>query len=188
MSEEGREKRVKHAKVLRFVRKIHRYTGVFLFVFFFVIGFTGLLLGWKKNSGGYLTPESKQGVAKNFEDWLPIDTLYSIAANHIIKAYGTNADVSLDRIDIKYGKGMANFIFEKNYRAVQVDGVTGEVLSLDRRRADFIENIHDGMIIDKLLINKSQPFKLVYTSIMGLALLTFTITGFWLWYGPKRMR
>jgi hypothetical protein len=23
---------------------------------------------------------------------------------------------------------------------------------------------------------------------MGLALLLFTITGFWLWYGPKRMK
>ena len=30
--------------------------------------------------------------------------------------------------------------------------------------------------------------KLVYTSIMGTALLIFTITGFWLWYGPKRYR
>jgi hypothetical protein len=23
---------------------------------------------------------------------------------------------------------------------------------------------------------------------MGAALLTFTVTGFWLWYGPKRFR
>jgi hypothetical protein len=23
---------------------------------------------------------------------------------------------------------------------------------------------------------------------MGVSLLVFTITGFWLWYGPKRMR
>ena len=27
-----------------------------------------------------------------------------------------------------------------------------------------------------------------YTTTMKLALVTFTITGFWLWYGPKRMR
>ncbi len=36
------------AKTLRIVRKIHRTTGVFLFIFFFIIGITGLLLGWKK--------------------------------------------------------------------------------------------------------------------------------------------
>jgi hypothetical protein len=28
----------------------------------------------------------------------------------------------------------------------------------------------------------------IYSTIMGVALLIFTITGFWLWYGPKRMK
>ena len=188
MTDKTRDKRTNQARVLRGVRKIHRYTGIFLFIFFFIIGLTGLLLGWKKNSGGYLTPESKQGVSKDFKGWLPVDSLHYLADLHIKKINGINSEITLDRIDIKNGKGMANFIFEKGYWAVQIDGVTGEILSLDRRRADFIENIHDGMIIDKLLLNKKQPFKLVYTSIMGLALLTFTITGFRLWYGPKRMR
>jgi uncharacterized iron-regulated membrane protein len=188
MNKSIKDKRSNQARILRGVRKVHRYTGLFLFVFFFIIGLTGLLLGWKKNSGGYLTPVSKQGVSTDFKNWLPVDSLQYIAIDHIKKIKGVNSEVVLDRIDIKNGKGMANFIFEEGYWAVQIDGVTGKVLSVDRRRADFIENIHDGMIIDKILSNKKQPFKLVYTSIMGLALLTFTITGFWLWYGPRKMR
>ena len=36
--------------------------------------------------------------------------------------------------------------------------------------------------------SRNSPIKLAYTSVMGLALLGFTVTGFWLWYGPRRMR
>ena len=58
----------------------------------------------------------------------------------------------------------------------------------ERRRSDFIENIHDGSILDHLTGTSGEQIKLVYTSMMGVALLTFTITGFWLWIGPRRMR
>jgi uncharacterized iron-regulated membrane protein len=36
--------------------------------------------------------------------------------------------------------------------------------------------------------NSGDWIKLIYNTIMGLALILFTVTGFWLWYGPKRMR
>ena len=38
----------------RWYRKIHKWIGSFLFIFFFFTAVTGLLLGWKKNSNGYL--------------------------------------------------------------------------------------------------------------------------------------
>jgi len=41
-------KRKSQAKTLRVFRKVHRTTGAFLFIFFFIISITGLLLGWKK--------------------------------------------------------------------------------------------------------------------------------------------
>jgi succinate dehydrogenase/fumarate reductase cytochrome b subunit len=43
--------RQNQAKLLRTFRKIHRTTGAFLFVFFFFVAVSGLLLGWKKHSG-----------------------------------------------------------------------------------------------------------------------------------------
>jgi uncharacterized iron-regulated membrane protein len=181
-------KRAQQAKTLRNFRKIHRWTGAVLFVFFFLIGVTGLLLGWKKNSNGYLTPNTQKGKSTNFEEWRPMSELHASANEGLQLTYGNDIGIGLDRVDVKQDKGVANFIFEKNYWAVQVDGATGKVLSVDKRRADFIENLHDGLIVDKYANWKSQPFKLVYTSIMGLALITFTITGFWLWYGPKMMR
>ncbi len=75
----------------------------------------------------------------------------------------------------------------KKYWGIQLDGATGKLLHIERRRADFVENIHDGSILDYYFKTDGQ-FKLIYTTIMSLALLIFTVTGFWLWYGPKRMR
>ncbi len=45
-----------------------------------------------------------------------------------------------------------------------------------------------GTIVDNLVGFSGGTFKLAYTTIMGTALLIFTITGFWLWYGPKRFK
>lgn len=83
---------------------------------------------------------------------------------------------------------MLKFVYIDGYYGIQLDGATGRLLHIERRRSDFIENIHDGSILDYYFETTSEQIKLVYTSIMGLSLLTFTITGFWLWYGPKRMR
>ncbi|HRF24762.1 MAG TPA: hypothetical protein PLR98_11385, partial [Chitinophagaceae bacterium] len=56
-------KRQKQASVLRVFRKIHRITGALLFVFFFIIAISGLLLGWKKHSGGMILAKSHKGTS-----------------------------------------------------------------------------------------------------------------------------
>jgi hypothetical protein len=43
-------------------------------------------------------------------------------------------------------------------------------------------------VLDTYFKTKGNPIKLVYTTVMSIALLLFTITGFWLWLGPKRMK
>ncbi|MCG7859819.1 hypothetical protein MD537_22765, partial [Flavihumibacter sediminis] len=96
--------------------------------------------------------------------------------------------VKLDKIDLRANKGVAKFLFADHFWGVQVDGATGQLLKIEKRRSDFIEKIHDGSIVDMKLLNSGDVFKLIFTSVSGLALLGFTITGFWLWYGPKRMR
>jgi len=69
-----------------------------------------------------------------------------------------------------------------------LDGATGEVLHVGKRNSDFIEQLHDGSYVDRLLGSDLGAFKLFYTTVMGSALFVFCVTGFWLWYGPKRMR
>ena len=105
---------------------------------------------------------------------------------YLKNAVPTVSRIQLDRIDIRQDKGVAKFIFDEYY-GIQIDGATGALLHIDQRRADLIENIHDASILDNYL-DTGGYIKLGYTTIMSLALLLFTVTGFWLWYGPKRMR
>jgi hypothetical protein len=180
--------RQKQAKLLRTVRKIHRTCAVFLFFFFFIISITGLSLGWKKHSNGLIMAKTYQGSSTDLSDWLSIDSLHKKACNFLIDSVNVKLSTEIDRIDIRKDKGVVKFIFKNHFTALQLDGVTGKILHVEIRRSDFLEKLHDGSIIDFCLGIKSDIFKLIYTTIMGLALFTFTITGVWLWYGPIRMR
>lgn len=180
--------RRRQAKILKISRSVHRTTGAVLFIFFFIISCTGLLLGWKKDSGGIILSKSYRGTSTRLEDWLPIDVLHQKAVGVLRESVSPDLSLELDRVDIRPDKGMVKFVFAEHYWGVQLDGATGELLHLERRRADFIENVHDGSILDHLAGTKGGQIKLVYTSVMGTALLTFTLTGFWLWHGPKRFR
>ena len=159
-----------------------------LFIFFLFISVTGLMLGWKKHSGGLILPESYKGTSSDLKDWLPIDSLHNTACSILHDSLSPDLSLELERIDIRKDKGMVKFVFKDHYYGIQLDGATGNLLHIETRRSDIIENIHEGSILDHYFETSNEQIKLVYTSIMGLALLTFTVTGFWLWYGPKRMR
>lgn len=180
-------KRKRQAKLLRFVRKIHRYTGVALFLFFAIVGITGILLGWKKNSNGYLLPDTEKGQSTEMVTWLSMDSISTLAMAELARSYGGDFQAEIDRLDVRPSKGMVKVLFDKDNIGIQLDLTTGQVLNNGKRRADWLEDVHDGTIVDDLLGTKNV-FKLFYTTIMGLALLIFTVTGFWLWYGPKKMR
>ena len=169
-----------HAKYLRRTRRLHRWSGVTLFVFFFVIGVTSVLLGWKKQSD-YLQPSTHRGTELPLAEWLPADELLTIAQSTLTDSLGTVYSTDIDRMDYRPGKGTIKFLFRGHLQEVQLDGATGEVLSIGARRSDLIEQIHDGSIV-------SDAFKVVYSSVLGLATIVFTVSGFWLWYGPKVMR
>lgn len=180
--------RKRQAAILRITRKIHRTTGIILFAFFFVTAVTGLLLGWKKHTGGVILPKSYTGKSTEARDWLPMHVLHQNAIKVVRDQISPDLSLELERIDLRPDKGMVKFVFIEGYWGVQLDLTTGELLHIERRRSDFIENIHDGSILDYLFGTTDEQFKLVYTSIMGTALLIFTISGFWLWIGPKQFR
>lgn len=175
-------------KRTRWYRKLHRWIASVLFAFFFLIAVTGLLLGWKKNTGGYLLADTQAGTSTNPAEWISADSLQKRALAIFSDSVSKTTVPVIDRIDIRPKKGMAKVIFSDNYWALQLDLTTGNLLYLEKRRADFIEHLHDGTLLDNLFKNKGGWFKLSYTSIIGLALLLLTISGFWLWYNPKRIR
>lgn len=133
-------------------------------------------------------PQTQQGTSADLEQWMPLSELDSIAAVVYRNTFSTAAVPQIDRMDVRKDDGIIKFTFRDSYREVQLDGATGEPLSVGTRRSDFIENVHDASILDDYFNTGTGLIKFLYSTIMGLGLLFFTITGFWLWYGPKRMK
>ncbi len=175
-------------RLLRAYRKIHRTVGVALCLFFFCIALSGLLLGWKKHMAGVILPKTSTGVSSDLSTWLPFDSLHQVALRTLRDSISPEFSPELERIDARPQKGVVKFVFLKHFWEVQVDGTTGAVLAINRRTSDIIENIHDGSILDFWLDTDDEQIKLAYTSVMGLSLLGLSASGFWLWYGPKRIR
>ncbi len=184
---ETREIRRRKARIIRIFRKIHRQTAILLFTGFFIMASTGLLLGWKKNSGGMILAETARGTSASLKEWLPLDSLQKNAVLFLYDSVSPALSPEIDRIDVRPGKGVVKFTFKDHFTGLQIDGATGKVLKKEYRTSDLIEMIHDGSIVDHWLETGNGIFKLIYISLMGVGLLLFTITGFWLWQGPKRL-
>ena len=177
--------RKRQAYVLKVARKVHRTTGAILFVFFFIVAVTGLLLGWKKHSGGLILPKSYAGKSTDPKDWLPIHVLREKAFIIAREQISPDLPLDLDRIDIRPDKGMVKFVFIHGYWGLQIDCTTGELLHLERRRSDLIETIHDGSFF------AGDWTKLGLFLPAGATMLLLWIGGLWMWWVPfiaKRRR
>jgi len=168
----------KVAKSLRSYRKIHQWIGIVLALLLLVSAITGFLLGWKKNVE-LLQPATQKGVNVELASYRPVEELAE-AALMAVDSLGLTAD-NFDRIEYRPTKGIAKVIFDTGSWEVQVDATNLEVLSVAKRHSDWIEHIHDGSII-------SETFKVISMNILGIGLVFLIVTGFWLWYGPKRIR
>jgi len=163
---------------LRQFRSIHKWIGISVVLFMLITSSTGLLLGWKKNVE-LLQPPTLKGTSTNVAEWVSFEVI-SNAARHALDSV-THEPNTIDRLDVRYDKGIIKVLFLKGYWEVQVDASTGKALSVAKRHADWIEHVHDGSII-------SDFFKLIYTNYIGWGLLLLSISGFWLWYGPRAIR
>lgn len=163
---------------LRQFRTWHKWLGISVALFMLITSTTGILLGWKKNVE-LLQPATQKGLSLSFSEWTSFDKVASAASRAVDSVTGRT--IEIDRMDVRPDKGIIKVTFKEGYWEAQVDGASANVLSVAQRHADWIEHIHDGSII-------SEAFKLVYTNYIGLGLLFLSITGFWLWYGPKVIR
>lgn len=168
-------------KALRLYRVFHRWLGIPLIIFFFIIGITSILLAWKKKAE-LLPPTLKTSVENG--TWILPSEMVQIGEQEMEKL-GLNPEV--DRIDIRPDKGIAKVTFTSHFTEVQLDGYSGEVLSVSTRHSDWIEKVHDGSIIDYYWTGE-EGAKLTYSTLTSLGLILMSISGFYLWYFPKRIR
>ena len=169
------------AKRTRVLRKLHRLMGIPLIVFFLVIGVTSILLAWKKKAE-LLPPTLASKVEQG--TWILPSEIVRIGEEEM-KKMGRDSEV--DRIDIRPDKGTAKITFKTHFTEVQVDGYSGEILSVGTRHSDWIEKVHDGSIVDYYTTGE-EGAKLTYSTLVSLGLILLALSGFYLWYSPKLMR
>lgn len=172
----------KIAKSTRWQRKVHKYIAISTFVFMFIIAATGLLLAWKKEFK-FIPPTQKDTA--NVPS-LSIAEIEKIAANYILE--NTDLDPEVNRLDIRPLQGVAKVRFEHHYSEVQVGIKSGEILSVKTRTSDIIEQIHDGSILDFLFKTNNEEVKKTYVTLTCLGLMILSVTGFYLWLNPKRIK
>ena len=165
---------------LRNFRKLHRYLGISIAILLLISALTGILLSLKKDVD-LLQPPTQKGESKNLAEWKPLEELQQIAEMALYQAEPSQAGNPVDRLDIRPSKGIAKVLFENQQWEVQIDGASGNVLSIARRHSDWIESLHDGSIVNDL-------FKLISMNFLGFGLICLLLTGLWLWYGPRRFR
>lgn len=162
---------------LRNIRKLHRVLGLSISLLILISAITGLLLSFKKQAE-WIQPQTQSGVSNQTEEFISIDSIYTIGTDQVSK---TVHPVKIDRLDIRPDKGIAKIIYKDANWELQLDLKTGKVLSQNPRYSDFIERIHDGSFI-------SEGFKLGSMTYLSLGLIILTISGLGLWYGPKIIR
>lgn len=178
MSESSIQSKVKS---IRWYRRLHKWIGIPLILFFLLIGFTSILLAWKKKAE-LLPPTLKTKVENGV--WILPSEMVKIGEEEMQKL-GKDPDV--DRIDIRPDKGIAKVTFKTHFTEVQLDGFSGNVLSIETRHSDWIEKVHDGSIID-FYTSGDEGAKLTYSTLTALGLIFLGISGFYMWYYPKVIR
>ena len=167
-------------KRLRKFRIVHRWIGATIGILLLISSVTGILLALKKDVQ-ILQPSTQEGTSTILSDWKSIDELSSIAIENLHAIVPDAKENKVDRIDARPSRGIVKVIFEHGSWEVQVDGVSGKVLSTARRHSDWIESLHDGSIV-------SDGFKLLSMNVLGWGAMILIFTGGWLYFGPRIYR
>lgn len=170
----------KAAKQTRIYRKIHKWISLPFVVFLLIIGITAILLAWKKQIG--LIPKTQKTQITQPAEWIAVEKVMEVS-QALVRDSLRKSDL-IDRLDFRPDKGIVKVIFKNHFTEIQVDGFTGEVLSVAQRNSDLVEKIHDGSILDFLYVPESEINKIVYSTATSLVLILLCISGFFLWYYP----
>lgn len=173
----------KLVKQTRQTRSLHRKIGKAFFAFILLISISGILLGIKDEIG--LKPQTQSVEQNDNSKWISLKTIDSIG-----KVYAQtvlNLDPTIDRIDVRPNKGIVKILYKKHFTELQLNLQSGAILSVSTRGDHFIERLHDGSIIDFYLTGNNAS-KIIYTSLISLALIFMAISGYLLWRNPKKIK
>jgi hypothetical protein len=151
-------------------RKLHFWISPIIFIPVVIIFSTGLLLQFKKQSN-WIQPN-----VEITSDSKPIMLNTFLESAKTVKEAEISSWDDIDRIDIRPDKGIAK-IRSKNNWEIQLDLESSEIYSVNFRRSDIIESIHDGSFFSDYV-----KFGLFFPS--GILLIVLSFTGIYMFIIP----
>lgn len=161
-------------KINKLIRDIHHWGSPILMLPLGVIIIAGLFLMLKKDVDWIQPPTQRSAIAVEGPPDITLAELYEAAA--AIEELEITAWDQFDRIDVKSDRGVIKFIAPNRWEA-QIDMTTLEVLSLEYRRSDLFEQIHDGSFF-------ADWVKTFVFLPVGVVLLFLWLTGIWMFFEP----
>jgi len=126
-------------RLAKWSRKTHRWATIVVAAPLLLVLVTGVLLQVKKEFD-YLQPPTRRGSA---------DAPLALAFDDILQRAQAIPELEVERwsdvarLDVRPGKNVIKVRSTNRWEA-QLDGSTGKVLQVMRRRSDLIEELHDG--------------------------------------------
>lgn len=159
----------------RWIRRLHRWGALITLIPMLLVIVTGLLLQLKKDVNWVQpTTQTGSGTAPALE----FSQVLTIASRVPEAEISDWSDIR--RIDIQPQRGVMKII-AGNHWELQLDSITGQILSSQYRRSDWIEGMHDGSFF-------ADWAKLYIFLPNGLILLGLWLTGVYLWWLPIGVR
>ncbi len=160
---------------------LHKWIGLTIAAVVMVTSVTGFLLLVKKNFSS-IQPPTQVGQEGSVDEFLSIAKVLEAARATGDPAFATIDDIS--RVDLRPGKRVHKVLSKHDHKEVQVDAITGEVLSHTWRPSDLFEEIHDGSWFASVWHDYGMP-------IVAMGLLFLSGSGVFIWATPvvrKRRR
>jgi uncharacterized iron-regulated membrane protein len=158
-------------RVYQYFRKTHKWVGILLSVVFLNSALTGILLLEKKNYA-WIQPPTLTGAERKAEDFISTRNLVEIVLSQDSTNFRSLEDI--DRIDFRLDQRVFKVHSKHNYAEIQVDAVTGEILSTAWRPSDLLEDMHDGSYYAGWLHATLMP-------VAGGGLVLLSVSGIYLW-------
>ncbi|MCE9558343.1 MAG: PepSY domain-containing protein [Armatimonadetes bacterium] len=161
------------------IRSSHKIGGVIFSLFFLVLASTGLLLALKDSLGFVRPPEAKVPDFVSAGAIVSIERVLEAVLAQKIPEIASHRDI--DRIDYRPNKNLFKVLSKRGYHEVQVHGSTGEVLGVETRNDQLIEDIHDLQFFGEGISKYALP-------VIAVALAGMAATGIWIYAVPVLRR
>lgn len=156
-------------------RRLHRWGAVAIGLPLLSVVISGLLLQVKKQVPWVQPVEQRTPVSTPSVPWDVI-----LAAAKAMPEAGVSSWDDIERVDVRPSKGIMKVITNSRWEA-QLALADGEVLQVEYRRSDLIEQLHDGSFY-------GDAAKLWIFLPSGILLFALWLTGLYLWVLPYLTR